>query len=570
MKFKLESEGGKHKPAGYKIDYTPEQILELGRCMVDPVYFIETYCMLVHPTKGRMPIKLFEYQKRMIRAYASNSRVIAMAPRQMGKSQIAAVFLLWWCCFHDDQNVLVASNLGRGAAEIMERFRFMYEELPWFIKPGEVVYNKNSVRFDNNSFIEGVATTENTGRGLSLSYLYLDEFSKLRPSIQEAFYASTLPTLSTGGRLIITSTPNGDEDRFAKIWFQANDYDESYKWSDEAAAKIGFKAADDKYETFIESGAPSDVTSVVAPESYVAKPGEEIGFKRVFVHWKEHPDRDEEYKKKIFAEGFTEAQWKTEYECAFLSGDPTLIDPSKLFQLNATVRKPRLVDRFGGVWYHKIRPNTVHAITLDPSEGTDGDNAVIQVWSVPEMRQIAEWASSKADQIEQTRMLLRMMKRIHDTQQEDPAHSGDSEIYYSVECNGVGIGILNAIELEGEEKFPGYLIDSEDNKARGLRTTSKSKLEYCMMLKKMIERGLFVPASRPLVSELKNFIKRGRSYEAKSGTKDDRVMSCVLMLQMIDELKHQVDGIEEATHVSLAHNPEDDESDDEPMPAFIF
>ncbi len=480
-------------------------------------------------------------------------------------STTAAAFLLWTACFKEDQKILVASNKGRGAQEIMERFRFMYEECPWFLKPGLAVWNVMSVKFDNNSFVEGTTTTENTGRGLSLSLLYLDEFAKVRPNIQQAFYTSTLPTLSTGGDLIITSTPDTDEDSFAKIWFSAEDFDDSYPWTDELMSETEQEV--EAYETVYEADLLASEAKAAAGDV-----DEEInyGFKRVFVDWREHPDRDDTFKRKMLRQGFTETDWVREFECGFASADMTLIEPIRLLKLNAGVRKPRFVDRHGMEWFEEIRPNAVHAIVIDPSEGVGRDQAVVQVWSIPDLRQVAEWASTRADQIEQTRMLIRTMKRIYDTQSSDPDHLGDPEIYYSVESNGLGIGIINAIMLEGEEKFPGYLIDAESNaNGRGLRTTSTTKLQFVMQLKKLIERGLFKPRSKQLVSELKDFVRRGRGYEAKQGAKDDRVMSCVLMLHMLDELKYQVDDLEESMHVQLAHeerDPDDHDDGDEDVP----
>ena len=313
MKFRSEAEGGKLKPANFEQEYTPQQLIELARCMSDPIHFIETYCMVIHPSRGRIPFKLYDYQKRMIYGYEDCNRIITMAPRQTGKSTVAAAYLLWNACFKPDQHILIASNLQRGSTEIMTRMRFMYEELPWFLKPGYIVMNVNSMKFDNNSLLEGVATTENTGRGLSVTALYLDEFSKVRPTIQQGFYASTLPTLSTGGRLIITSTPGTDEDRFATIWFSAQDYDRAYAWSDEAAGKIGAKPIVDTYETVFEEGAP-EIEGITAPILNV-EGAADYGFKRMFVHWKEHPDRDENYKRRIMAAGFPDAQWLCEYEC---------------------------------------------------------------------------------------------------------------------------------------------------------------------------------------------------------------------------------------------------------------
>ena len=49
-----------------------------------------------------------------------------------------------------------------------------------------------------------------------------DEFAFVRPTIAADFWTSITPTLATGGKCIITSTPNSDEDQFAQIWKSAN------------------------------------------------------------------------------------------------------------------------------------------------------------------------------------------------------------------------------------------------------------------------------------------------------------------------------------------------------------
>ena len=59
----------------------------------------------------------------------------------------------------------------------MQRIRFTYETLPNFPRAGVTAYNKGSLEFDNGSRIVAQATTENTGRGLSLTLVYLDEFA---------------------------------------------------------------------------------------------------------------------------------------------------------------------------------------------------------------------------------------------------------------------------------------------------------------------------------------------------------------------------------------------------------
>ena len=71
-------------------------------------------------------------------------------------------------------------------------------------------------------------TTETTGRGMSLSLIYMDEFAFVQPRVAKEFWTSLSPTLATGGKCIITSTPNSDDDQFATIWREANNTNDEY------------------------------------------------------------------------------------------------------------------------------------------------------------------------------------------------------------------------------------------------------------------------------------------------------------------------------------------------------
>jgi hypothetical protein len=95
-----------------------------------------------------------------------------MMPRQTGKSTTAAGYLLWFANFVPDSTILVAAHKYTGSQEIMQRIRYAYESVPDHIRAGAVDYNKGSLTFDNGSRIVSATTTENTGRGMSISLLY--------------------------------------------------------------------------------------------------------------------------------------------------------------------------------------------------------------------------------------------------------------------------------------------------------------------------------------------------------------------------------------------------------------
>lgn len=122
-----------------------------------------------HPTKGRVKFDLFDYQVKLLECYHNNRYSINMLGRQMGKSTCAAAYLLWFAMFVPDSTILIAAHKHTGAQEIMQRIRYMYENLPNYLRAGATSYNKGSLEFDNGSRIISATTTENTGRGMSLT-----------------------------------------------------------------------------------------------------------------------------------------------------------------------------------------------------------------------------------------------------------------------------------------------------------------------------------------------------------------------------------------------------------------
>jgi hypothetical protein len=211
--------------------FSEAEITEFMDCadpVTGPAYFLDHFFYIQHPTQGKMLYHAFEYQARLINVYHNYRFSISMMPRQTGKSTSAAGYLLWYAMFVPDSTILIAAHKYTGAQEIMQRIRFAYELCPDHIRAGVTSYNKGSIDFENGSRIISATTTETTGRGMSISLLYADEFAFVRPTIAKEFWTSISPTLATGGKAIITSTPNSDEDQFALLWKSANKCEDEY------------------------------------------------------------------------------------------------------------------------------------------------------------------------------------------------------------------------------------------------------------------------------------------------------------------------------------------------------
>lgn len=514
------------KRAYKKVNYTPEQIDELRACMnpeTGPLYFIKNYMYIQHPTLGRQQLVLYDFQLELVNTYHTYRKSVNMVSRQMGKTTVAAGYLLWYAMFVEDSTILIASNKYEGAQEIMHRVRYAYESIPDHIRPGVKSYNKRSIDFDNGSRIMATATTGNTGRGMSLSLVYLDEFAFVEPNIAKEFWTSLSPTLSTGGKAIITSTPNTDEDQFAEIWFSAN--------------------------KLVDGNGNEKDTGV-------------NGFRPFIATWSAHPDRDNHWADSERA-ALGEDRFLREHECQFITFEETLINPVKLslIESKAPIRKEGQVR-----WYDTIRSDMTYVVSLDPSMGTGGDNAAIQVLELPSLVQVAEWSSNRATVEEQVRTLKNILVEIQQVSR--------TEIYWSVESNTLGEAALVVIRDTGEENFPGTMLHDPKNKLQGRNgrragfvTTNKSKLEACAKLKYLVESGKLKLNSKGILSELKVFVSRGNSFEARIGQTDDLVMSLILAIRMIDYISTWDEQSHNAINSNISTGNE--QSYDAPMPIFI-
>ena len=380
--------------------YTLEQVKHLEACMdpvSGPLYFCKNFLKIQHPVRGAITFVPYEYQERLIQAYNDNKQCIAMLPRQMGKTTCATGYLLWYTMFVPEAQVLIAAHKYEGAQDIMNRYRYGYENLPDFIRAGVYSYNRNTIEYDNGARIQATTTTENTGRGKSLSLIYCDEFAFVQPPEKaKEFWTALSPTLSTGGKCIITSTPNSDEDQFAMIWTEAN-------------------------KRFDEHGNETKVGV--------------NGFFSYFAHWNEHPDRDEEWAKVERAK-IGDERFRREFDCEFLIYDETLINSVKLAELKGeepymTMGQTR--------WYKDVNPQGTYLVALDPSLGTGGDYSAIQVFEMPTMEQVAEWRHNLTPVQAQVKHLREICKYIHDRGEE---RGGIPQIYYSMEIKFISLSYI--------------------------------------------------------------------------------------------------------------------------------
>jgi hypothetical protein len=174
----------------------------------------------------------------------------------------------------------------------------------------------------------------------------------------------------------------------------------------------------------------------------------------------------------------------------------------------------------------------MYVVALDPSLGTGGDPAAIQIFEANTTAQIGEWRHNKTPIPEQIRILADICRHINET------INAPENIYFSVENNTIGEAALISIAEYGEDNIQGYFL-SEPNGGgsrryrKGFNTSNKPKLAACNKLKTLIESGKMKIRSSSLISELKTFVAHGVGYAAKPGETDDLVMSALLAVRMM-------------------------------------
>lgn len=310
-----------------------------------------------------------------------------------------------------------------------------------------------------------------------------DEFAFVKPTVQEKFWTSISPTLSTGGSCLIASTPNGDSNKFADIWFTS-----------QALTK----------------------ENNLTEEDYVP----------MQINWDDVPGRDEHFKDAIIKkEGLN--HWLQEYVCKFISSDNLLIDTNKLDVLNESVSAPFFTSKKHKIqFWSSFKPNKQYIVGVDPATGTSKDFSVISIFEFPSLDQVALYRSDSIISADLYVILTDLLKAIE-------ASGGVS--YVSVENNGVGEGMIS-LYLK-DENFPvTSKFINENPKKYGFVTTTKSKWTSCLLLKDMVEHDDIVIHSPITLKELKTFIRKGASYCAQSGSTDDCISSLLIVLRILEKM----------------------------------
>ncbi len=489
-------------------EYTEWELEEIRKCAENVVYFADKYCKVM-TDDGIQKINLRDYQVQILDQYQTHRKNIFVSPRQSGKTITSSIFLLWYLLFNFEKNAMIMANIGDTAAELMDKIKVIMKGLPFFLKPGLIVYNVMTMKFDNGCRIMAKTTTKTSSIGYTIHMLYMDEFAHINPNFINQFFKSVYPTISSSqiARVIITSTPNG----MNKFW-------ELYKGAIEG----------------------------------------ENEFNPIRVEWWQIPGRDEEWKKREIAALGSEEDFNQEYGCQFLSSSRLLLDSNTLRRLKGSEEQfifhelspfeNSPLDYSGLLWHPKFDPTSIFEkdgqrfyISIDTASGGGGDYSVANIFKVAPMpsnviknKKFFEDESdffcllqvgifrSNVIEIDEFKVLLEILIT---------GILGVDNTRIVMELNYKGEMLMDKL-LDCEEFFDEMFVYTKHSEASnrlkpGVKLTVKNKEKFCYDLKINTRSYKIIPCSKNGVHELANFgINPNGSFSSQIG-KDDEAMTLV-------------------------------------------
>lgn len=519
------------KRANLLWEYTSDEIIEMKKCAQDVIYFSK-YCQVM-TDNGLSFLDLRDYQQSVLREYQSHRFNVFLAPRQVGKSIISSVFLVWYLLFNHDKNAMILANVGDTAEELMDKIKTIIKGLPFFLKPGMLVNNVMSMRFDNGCRILAKTTTKTSGIGFTIHFLYMDEFAHINPNFIEAFFRSTYPTVSSSkvSRIIVTSTPNG-----------LNKFYEIYQGA-------------------------LDGTNTFNP---------------IRVDWWQVPGRDEAWKQAEIGNLGSEELFNQEYGNQFLSSSSLLLGSNELKKIKSIETEyfwkeisplhDLDLNYENLIWHPKFQIDLANSngkkfvLSIDLSGGVRGDFTVINIFkATPLPMSIIEKITGFDNETDFFGLVQVGIFRDNEIKLENLVKLVNSLVVdvFGLERTKLVIEMNYKGELlydklcQNDDFFDGmFLFTKHTESAKtlkpGIKYNQKNKMQYCELLRGLVkENRIMVNEKKWTVPELFTFgLNNSGTYSSQTGH-DDVAMTLVNLSplfegrdfsDLVGELYDEIDG----------------------------
>ena len=496
--------------ANVVFEYTSEELSEIEKCASDVIYFANKYVFAM-TDDGIAHINLRDYQEDILRDFQDNRFCAFVSPRQIGKTITTGIFLTWYLLFNTDKNLMILSNTGATTIEIIDKIKVILSNLPFFLKPGVIVNNQMTLKFDNGCRLFGRNTTKTAAIGFAVHFLYCDEFAHIHANFIDPFWRSVYPTLASSkiSRCVITSTPNG-QNKFYDIYL------------------AGLEKTNE--------------------------------FKAIRVDWWQVPGRDEAWKLKEIANLGSEDDFNQEYGCQFLSSSKLLLDSRTLQQTKSVTVEYQWQEIYDiddlGIeypdlkWHPKFSVDNIKdtdrfVFSIDTAGGGGGksDYTIVNIFKlIPTPLLLIDKITSFTDEADFFSLVQVGMYRSNSTDIEVLVPIIETLVYRTMGSDNVRIvlemdfkGNLVYERMSRHKDFYEdiFVHTKHSENARiikpGLKLNAKNKLMFCMEMRRLVKSGRIIPNEKNTFNELTSFgINKKGSYSSQIGH-DDIAMTIVNM-----------------------------------------
>jgi len=456
---------------------------------------MKKYCNIQHPTRGRIIFNLYPFQEKVLHLWRDNPYDIILKSRQLGISTLVAGYSLWLMLFQKDKNVLCIATKQETAKNMVTKVKFMFENLPSWLKIPAEENNKLTLRLSNGSQVKAVSAAGDAGRSEAVSLLIIDEAAFI-DGIAE-IWASAQQTLATGGGAIVLSTPFGTGNWFHQTWVKA------------------------------EAG--------------------ENQFLPIKLPWYVHPERDESWRKRqdeLLGDPRMAAQ---ECDCDFNTSGDVVFYPEYLDFITQTYVKDPLerrgIDHNLWIWEPADYTRT-YMVVADVARGDSKDFSAFHVIDIDTNTQVAEYKGQISPK-EFGYLLVAIATEYN-------------EALLVVENNNIGWATLDSIQERGYKNLyyspkteainaESYLekLDDPSKLVPGFSMNLRTRPLVINKFREYIGDKSVIIQSKRLVEEMKVFIWKNGKAEAQSGYNDDLVMSFGTAMYVRDTaLKFKSQGVD--------------------------
>ena len=452
---------------------TKKEILaEIVKSGKDPSYFINNYAKIAHPMRGLIPFKLYPFQDQLLCDFNDHRFNVILKARQLGISTITAAYIAWMMMFHRDKNILVIATKFGTAANLVKKVKAIIKYLPSWMKIANIhIDNRTSFELSNGSQIKASSTSSDAGRSEALSLLVIDEAAHVDGL--DDLWTGLYSTLSTGGRCIALSTPNG-----CGNWF---------------------------HQTYIDAAAENN------------------DFFPTKLMWDVHPERNQEWFEKE-TRNMSRRQVAQELECNFNMSGETVFHPDDMSYIEQSVKPPKYktaFDRNFWIW-EEYQEDSTYLISADVARGDGKDYSTFHVIKIETNEVVGEYQGKLTPDI--------FSGILYDAGKE----YGDCMIV--VENMAAGHTVLDKlVEREYPNIYYSYKSTHEyvdqvtaehsNSAIAGFTTSSKTRPLIIAKMEEFIRNKLLTIYSTRLLEEMKTFIWHNGRPQAMRKYNDDLVMA---------------------------------------------